>query len=358
MTTYFTVGPSAIYPTYQQHLMDAMNMQLGSISHRSATFRKIYQHTDEQLKLLMQIPADFNIYFTPSATEIWERMLLNLVHTHSFHLVHGAFSSKFFDFANKLGKKPFAFEVEAGYGFEDVSSIKISTETELICTTQNETSSGIQIPVSDLNLLKKLHPQALLCTDIVSSAPNVDLDFNYIDSAFFSVQKAFGMPPGLGVWILNKACIEKAKQVESSGISIGAHHSISSFEKNYKQFETPSTPNVVAIYILGKIAEDMNKIGIGRIRNDIEAKHDMLLEFESSNNDFSFKTSNLNHLSKTVSVFESIQNSADVIGQLKEKGFSIASGYGNYKSSQIRIANFPSSTLEQMDELIDALKKL
>ena len=34
-----------------------------------------------------------------------------------------------------------------------------------------------------------------------------------IDTAFFSVQKAFGLPAGLGVWIANEKCLEKAKRL-------------------------------------------------------------------------------------------------------------------------------------------------
>lgn len=357
MNTYFTVGPSAMYPTYQNHLQDAMSMQLGSISHRSAAFRKIYQHTDEQLKLLLNIPKEFSIFFTPSATEIWERILLNVVEQNSFHLIQGAFSSKFYDFSKALQKSPKDLRVEAGFGFDNLNELKVPSETELICTTQNETSSGIQIPSNELKALNMNNPHTLLCTDIVSSAPYVSLDFNYIDSAFFSVQKAFGMPAGLGVWIINEACITKAHQVESKGINIGAHHTISAFEKNYQKFETPSTPNVIAIYILGKIAEDMNRKGIDIIRDEINLKHEMLKAFENSNEFFSFKSNNANHLSKTVTVLDSKINSSEVIERMKAKGYVLASGYGTYKTSQIRIANFPSSSPEEMEQLIDGLKE-
>ena len=54
--TYFTPGPAELFPTVEQHYRDAFDLQLGSISHRSAQFRKIYQHTVEQLRTLMNIP--------------------------------------------------------------------------------------------------------------------------------------------------------------------------------------------------------------------------------------------------------------------------------------------------------------
>lgn len=152
--TYFTVGPSQIYPTYMQHLQTAMDLHLGSIGHRTSTFRKIYQHTTEQLRILLNIPASHAIFFTPSATEIWERILLNTVKCNSFHLVNGAFSQRFYEYAIALQKTPKLYNVNHGEGF-DFSSIIIPEENELICTTQNETASGVQIPVSDLVELKK-----------------------------------------------------------------------------------------------------------------------------------------------------------------------------------------------------------
>lgn len=51
--TFFTPGPAALYPHLEEYLQQAMDLQLGSISHRSAQFKKVYQHTDEQLRSLI-----------------------------------------------------------------------------------------------------------------------------------------------------------------------------------------------------------------------------------------------------------------------------------------------------------------
>ncbi len=353
--TYFTVGPSQIYPTYMQHLQTAMDLHLGSIGHRTSTFRKIYQHTTEQLRILLNIPASHAIFFTPSATEIWERILLNTVKCNSFHLVNGAFSQRFYEYAIALQKTPKLYNVNHGEGF-DFSSIIIPEENELICTTQNETASGVQILVSDLVELKKKYPSQLLCTDIVSSAPISDIDYNYIDSSFFSVQKAFGMPPGLGVWIVNEACLQKAKELEAKGMNIGAHHTLSSFYKNYQAFETPSTPNTIAIYILGKIAEDFNLIGIENIRKTSASKAKLLYNFADDNSSFQPLVTNPNHRSETVVVLNTNEDSSLFLEAMAQQGFIISSGYGKFKKSQIRIPNFPSSTEEQMAELIYAME--
>ena len=75
--TYFTPGPAELYPTFGAHMQTALNEQIGSISHRSQRFRDIYKHTDEQLRTLLNIPVTHGIFFTGSASEVWERVLLN-----------------------------------------------------------------------------------------------------------------------------------------------------------------------------------------------------------------------------------------------------------------------------------------
>lgn len=355
MVQFFTVGPSQLHPRFAFHYQQALELHLGSISHRSATFRSIYQHTEEQLRALLGFTDNHRVYFTPSATEIWERMLMNLVEKQSFHFVNGSFSKRFYEFSGTLGKQNEKYEVEQGWGFEQPEEVVIPSNTELICTTQNETSSGIQMPVEDLRKIKLKHPNILLVSDIVSSAPYPELDFSFLDSAFFSVQKGFGMPPGLGVWILNDACVAKAEALHQTGKTLGAHHTVMSFEKNRQQWETPSTPNTVAIYILGKIAEDMNRLGVKTLRKETNEKFELLQQFEQQHEGFSYTTSVKEHLSRTVAVFRVQETPSTLLQRMKQNEYILASGYGKNKEHEIRIANFPWSTPEDMQRMLKVL---
>jgi phosphoserine aminotransferase len=351
---YFTPGPSALYPTYAKHLQAAMDQQLGSVNHRSATFRKIYQFTDEQLRILMDIPKGHGIYFASSATEIWERMILNLVETHSFHFVNGSFSARFYDFSKALQKSPLACVVDNGKGFER-HQLTLPHPVSLLCTTQNETSTGVQFPEIDLYYLKDRYPDTLLCCDLVSVAPYAKLDYQKVDSSFFSVQKCFGMPPGLGVWIANEACLNQSARLQKMGINIGAHHTLVSYAENAARFETPSTPNVMAIYILGKIAEDMNQKGIENIRQELDEKAQLVYDFAVHSDKYQAFVTEKNHQSKTVIVLETEGPSAKIIEDLQQKNIMIGSGYGPCKEQQIRIANFPATTPEDMKTLLASL---
>ncbi len=355
--TYFTPGPAELYPTFSAHLQTALDEQIGSISHRSGRFRDIYKFTDEQLRTLLNIPPTHGIFFTGSASEVWERLLLNCVEHESFHLVNGSFSRKFYDYALALHKYAHVLEKPFGEGF-DHGDIEIPEYAELVCLTHNETSAGVQMRPADMHKLKRKYPKKLFCVDMVSSAPYPDLDFTLIDSAFFSVQKAFGMPAGLGVWVASQTCLEKAERLgRYDSMTIGAHHTLPTLWKHYQTFETPATPNVLYIYLLGKIAEDFNRIGIETIRRQTEDKARMLYKFLDASDAYRPFIAPERHRSQTVIVANTERPSAQVIAQAKQAGMVVGSGYGTFKESQIRIANFPAVSAEQVTALIAQLQQ-
>ncbi|MEM9328956.1 MAG: phosphoserine aminotransferase, partial [Bacteroidota bacterium] len=65
---YFTPGPSQLHYSFEFHLKKAMDESIGSISHRSNTFKKIYQETEAALRALFSLPDDFHVLFLSSAT--------------------------------------------------------------------------------------------------------------------------------------------------------------------------------------------------------------------------------------------------------------------------------------------------
>ncbi|NIJ51647.1 aminotransferase class V-fold PLP-dependent enzyme [Dyadobacter arcticus] len=353
--TYFTPGPAQLYPTFENHLQTFVSGQLGSISHRSQQYRDLHKFTVDQLRMLLRVPQTHAILFLGSASEVWERVLLSCVELESFHLVNGSFSKKFYDYSNALNKYAHKLEKPMGQGFT-AEEIEVPQYAELICVTHNETSSGVQMPVSEIHKLKEKNPNKFIAVDMVSSAPYPELDFRIIDTAFFSVQKSFGLPAGLGVWIVSEKCLQKAEYIRNQ-YSIGAHNDLPTLWKNAQSNETPATPNVMGIYLLGKIAEDFNRIGVGVMRRETEQKAALIYEFIKNADGFSSFVKEKASQSQTVVVADTISPSADIIKKLKEKGMVVGSGYGQYKSSQLRIANFPATSIEEVESLIYELGK-
>lgn len=353
---FFTPGPAQTFYSYEQHLKNALKLNIPSISHRSKDFEQIFIETVENLKELLQIPDDYHIFFTASATEVWERIIQNLVISTSHHFVNGSFSGRFFEIANDYQLNSTETKASFGGSFELI----VPDNTELIAITQNETSIGYNFPIEEIQQIVEAKPaDSLVAVDVVSCAPAVALDYSIIDTAYFSIQKSFGLPAGLGVWILNDKCLEKARKKESEGYVTGSYHSIQQLKKYAAKNQTPETPNVLAIYLLGKITKDMLYRGIKQIQNDTAYKAAILYQTMSELDWVEPFISDNKYRSKTVGVGKLAgRRASEIISIMKEKKMVIGSGYGSFKEEHIRIANFPTHSKEQMELFVDTLKTI
>lgn len=351
---YFTLGPSKLFSGVDKDINQALKEEIASSFHRSPKIQNIFKETIEGLKQLLNIPSDYQIFFLSSATECMERILQNCVKENSFHFVNGAFSDRFYQTAKELGKTPKCIEVEPGSSF-DFKNIKIPAKTELVCFTQNETSSGVAIDPKDIGQFKKRYPSMLTAVDIVSSAPVVDLDYSLLDLAFFSIQKGFGLPAGMAVLIVSPAAITKAKKLESQGLSIGSYHNFINLEEYSQVYQTIETPNVLAIYLLNKVVKKMLAIGIEKIRAQTLEKAKTIYDFFEQKKGFKSFVRDKNSRSQTIIIIETEGNSLEIVDQLREQGIFINSGYKEFKQHQIRIANFPAHSLANVKRLLKNL---
>lgn len=350
----FTPGPSQLYFTVQDHIRRAFKEGIPSISHRSKTFESIYEGTTHGLRELLNIPKDHYIFFTGSATEIFERIIQNLVEKNSFHLVNGSFSKRFYEVALQLNKKAAKIEVDAGRGFD--GDLTIPESCELIAVTHNETSTGVSLPLDYIYALKENYPQAILAVDAVSSLPYPDFDYSKLDTIFFSVQKGFGLPAGLGVWIVNEKCLSKAEQLLSAGNSIGSYHNLPSLFSHAKKNQTPETPNVLSIYLLNQVVRDMLRRGIQTIRKETEYKAAVLYQTLEQHAHLKAFVGDKNFQSKTVIVADCGTHTENVNHMLSSEGLLPGDGYGPFRKSQLRFANFPTHSKEQYECLADLLR--
>lgn len=351
---YFTPGPTQLYFTVENHIKSALKNDVASISHRSKAFEAVMIEARENIKTLLSLPEGYEVYFTSSANEIWERIIQNLVEQKSHHFTNGSFSEKFFSFAQDYKKNSTQIANAPGQSFQDLA---IPNGTELISCTLNETSIGYQFPVQDIYKIKQDNPDKLLAVDGVSAFPCVDFDFSKVDTAYFSVQKSFGLPSGLGVWIVNEACMEKASLLERKGLPTGSYHKLSELKKHGLKNQTPETPNTFSIYLLGKVAGDMLLRGAKNIHNETIYKSSLLYQALEKHANFNPFITDPKTRSKTVVVSECKGGSAKVLERFKEQGWILGSGYGEFKKEHIRIANFPMHSKEQIEQLCDFIER-
>jgi len=163
------------------------------------------------------------------------------------------------------------------------------------------------------------------------------------------------MPAGLGVLIVNDKCIEKAKSLNERNISIGSYHNFLALHENALKFQNTETPNVLGIYLLGKVCDALIGKGIENIRKETEAKSKLIYDFLDEHKKLKPFVKDKTIRSHTIINIEAGDKQAEIKKQLAGKGILVGSGYGKFKDTQIRIANFPMHTIDDVRRIIEVL---
>lgn len=358
--TFLTPGPTELLPEIKTFMNDALQSHICSINHRSSEFMELFKNTVSELKKLMNIPGSNHVFFLASATECMDRIIGNCAGERTFHFVNGAFAERFYKTAVELEKR--AEKIEAPYGESfNFSDANIYNEPELIALTHNETSTGVALPLQEIYKIKEAHSDAIAAVDIVTSAPYVNIDYSKIDCAFFSVQKGFALPAGLGVLIINDSCLNKARALKEDNYNIGSYHNFLALYENAVKYQTTETPNVLDIYLLWRVCEYYNNYGIEKIRKETEEKASMLYDFldnEGGKYGINAFVKNKDTRSQTVLVIQADDKQPEIKQKLAAEGLIAGSGYGKLKESQVRIANFPVHTIQNFKNIIEVLKTI
>lgn len=350
---YFTAGPSQIYPTVPQHLQRAVADGILSISHRGSGFMDIYAAMERGLRAVLAVPDNYGVFVFSSATEIWERLALNCVARESFHLVNGSFSASFADIVQRTGKRAGIHQVADGVGF-DVNQIEIPDSAELVAAIANESSTGVMMPPEDIAALRQRYPEKLIVVDAVSAVPTWRVDISQLDGLYFSVQKGFGLPAGLGVLILSPRLLARGLELEKAGQFVGTYHHWSKLHEMSLKQQTPATPNVLGIYLLAQVCADM-ATRLPEIQAAHAEKYRLLSEFITRHPALDFAVADPRHRSSTVVVAQhSFPDTKGLLKSLAAKGYEIGAGYGKHAATQIRISNFPATSVADVQGLLAA----
>jgi phosphoserine aminotransferase len=336
----FYPGPSKIYPQVATYLQDAVQEGILSQNHRSQAFMDMLKDCIRLFKQKLNIPKDYNVYFTSSATECWEIIAQSFTAKGSLHIYNGAFGQKWFEYSRKIiGDNTF----EISFSPEDSIPV-LETDTskyDVLCITQNETSNATQVNVIELPAA-----EALIAFDVTSSIGGIELDWTKGDIWLASVQKCLGLPSGLGVMICSPKALRQAE-------IIGERKHYNSFlfvHENFEKFQTPYTPNVLGIYLLKRVMEQVENIEV--ISKKIKARNLNFCKFIEEKTVWQLLIENEAVRSDTVIA---IQGVSDGVKQIKQKaqeaGITLGNGYGKWKDTTFRIANFPAIADEEFEQL-------
>ena len=346
----FYPGPSKVYPQVEWYLVDAYQCGILSANHRSDVFMKMLEQTISRLKDKLNVPSDYEVYFVSSATECWEIISQSLVGKSSFHIYNGAFGAKWMEYAQKLrpGSHGVSFEMDQ-IPTADLLH-RLQEGDDMICLTHNETSNGTSLPDSFLQDLRE-KTDKLIAVDATSSMAGVRLPWSNADVWYASVQKCFGLPSGLGIMIVSPNAVAHA-------LSLGekSHYNSLLFTRdNFLKFQTPYTPNTLAIYLLGRVMEVVDQIDVVALNIKQRAKD--LYQFLSDQGYSPLVTTPEVRSETVIAVKLEGPSLANIKVNAKLQNITLGNGYGAWKEHSFRIANFPAINLREIQLLKSFLSK-
>lgn len=333
----FYPGPSKVYPQVAEYAAEAVRQGIVSLNHRSAGFMEIVEETIQLLHQKLDIPADYHIAFVSSATECWEIVAQSLTAEASLHPYSGAFGKKWAEYAYRI-KPPVSL-----------------SEADVLCIVQNETSNGTQVNMQTLAQFRRDF-SGLIAVDAVSSMAGVTFDWTLADVWFASVQKCFGLPAGLAVLIYSPAALKKAGEIGEN-----AHYnSLLFIHENFSKFQTPYTPNGLGIYLLMRVLQQVPPITAVNAKtkkraadwysffeNELAGSHGVEPQFRLLNSDAAIRSDTVIAVQGSETGIKAIKTA------VQQAGITLGNGYGDWKNTTFRIANFPAIT----DEEIELLKQ-
>ena len=331
----FYPGPSKVYPQVAEYAAEAVRQGIVSLNHRSAGFMEIVKETVQLLHEKLDIPADYHIALVSSATECWEIVAQSLTAEASLHPHSGAFGKKWAEYAYRI-KPPVSL-----------------SEADVLCIVQNETSNGTQVNMQTLGQFRRDF-SGLIAVDAVSSMAGVTFDWTLADVWFASVQKCFGLPAGLAVLIYSPAALKKAEEIGEN-----AHYnSLLFIHENFSKFQTPYTPNGLGIYMLMRVLQQVPPIATVNaitkrraadwyafFENELVGPRDPEPRFKLLNSDAAIRSDTVIAVQGSEADIKAIKIAA------QQAGITLGNGYGDWKNTTFRIANFPAITDEEIGTL-------
>ncbi|ODS83692.1 MAG: phosphoserine aminotransferase [Cytophagaceae bacterium SCN 52-12] len=329
----FYPGPSRLYPQIEAYLGDAYHSGLLSMNHRSQPFMKMLSAAIAGLKEKLMIPEAYEVIFVSSATECWEIIAQSLTSRTSYHIYNGAFGKKWKEYAHKIHGR--AEGIAYQLNEQPQWAPRKDTGDDILCLTHTETSNGTAIADSVLSSLRASF-NGLIAVDATSSMAGVALPWMSADVWYASVQKCFGLPSGLGVMVLSPRAAERTKRIGED-----AHYNSLEFVlDNFRKFQTPYTPNILGIYLLGRLMDSLEPVGVTA---GVLTRRGAGLYGFLAGQGFELPVREAACRSMTVITVEAERS---VVAGLKafalERGIVLGNGYGEKKETTFRIANFPA----------------
>ncbi len=325
------------------------------IGHRGREFQDLYAEIQPGLQELFGTSQPIYLS-TSSAWGVMEAAIRNLVRSGVLNCCCGAFSDKWYDVARRCGKKAEALRSDWGQPIDagELDARLSSGQFDTVTVVHNETSTGVLNPLDDIAKVVKSHPGVLLVVDTVSSFSAVPTPCEAWDAAVVLTgsQKALALPPGLALFTVSPAALERAASIADRGY----YFDFLEFDANHAKNMTPSTPCIALIHGLRHKLREIRSEGLEN-RYSRHAQLNGIAHAWVQRQGFEhfapegYRSPTLTCVSNNRGI--DVARLLDLLR--REHGFAIDGGYGKLKGRTFRISNMGDETEASQAELLQAL---
>jgi aspartate aminotransferase-like enzyme len=349
MAPLFVPGPVDVDP----EVLDAQTQPM--LPHRSAEFEEIFHRAEGKARKIFY--TDHRVFITASSgTGLQEAAVRNFANARVLSCANGAFGNRWYDVAISNGKQADKLDVEWGTPItpELVAEAINNKDYEILTVVHNETSTGLENPVSEIAAVVHEHsPDTLVCVDAVSSlsGAKIETDAWGLDFVLTSSQKALAIPPGLGLAASSDRALERAETVANRGW----YFDLVRMEKHRNKNSTPATPATSLINALDYQLDRILEEGI-EARFDRHAAMAKRVQTWALENGFGLFAAE-GYRSKTVTTVANTReiDFAALNAFLMERGMRLANGYGTLKGKTFRIAHMGEIHMDDVEALLAAM---
>ena len=244
----FVPGPTNV----PDRVLRAMHVAMED--HRSSSFPSLTKPIFNDLKKIYRTEAGQCFIFPASGTGGWEATLSNTLSPGDKVLSarYGQFSHLWTEMAQRLGLDVQVIDAEWGEAapidrIAEALTADAQHQIKAVMIVHNETATGVRSDVAGVRkaLDAAKHP-ALLFVDGVSSIGAIDfrMDEWKVDAAVVGTQKAFMLPPGLGIVGVSQKAIAATEHAKLKRAYFDFKDQINQNANGY----FPYTPSVPMLY--------------------------------------------------------------------------------------------------------------
>jgi phosphoserine aminotransferase len=350
----FGAGPSKVRREAAAAVAEHWQDYLGT-SHRQSTVKQVVGRLRTGMSDFFSLPEGYEVVLgNGGATAFWEVAAFGLVRDKSQHLSFGEFGAKFVKAVTTAPwlKEPTVVTSDPG----DAPSFFAETDVDVYAAPQNETSTGVSIPVRRFD---GASDDALLLWDATSGAGGLEVDASQADVYYFAPQKAFGSDGGLWIALMSPNALARASQIAGSGRYIPEFLNLQTAIDNSVKDQTYNTPALATIAMTVEQVEWFNANGgmafaAGRSAASAEILYGWA-DAASFAMPFVVDPQKRSNVVATIDFAEGV-DAATIAKVLRANGIVDTEPYRKLGRNQLRIAMFPGiepSDVQALTRCID-----